>query len=533
MRPGPAGHELPRARRDDRQPRGPAAATAPRRDRAVPGRARLDRQARRALRASSSRRTPRSSSRSSRRSVTAGSPSARSASRRRCRSGPRRRAAGAEPADQDGRRSARGSRLLTYRPLFSGPRSSARPSSPSSGRTARSSWRAPTPAPAGSPPATPSRSARTGRRARCARGSPRICRRAPCAMPRGRRRRAARLRRGDEVMHPHEVWWISTDQGARRHQPGDGRVRLHDLARAQGARPDAAPLRPEPRRPVRAAAADRRPDQARPQGGVLPGLLARAPLHPRAGDLVRDGARRLQRHPLGRRLDDRRLLHRRRGRERADLADPDLRARLDRHLRLHRRRLGLRLEVLDPRLDAHVRAARLLRGLARALGARRRHDGPVAEPGRDRRQAAGDGLVLPAAVRRARDLPARRDRRDVAPAVRPARGRHRARRRVPHRVLGHALGPLPDGRVHQHDRALGPLRHALLRRLALPVGARRSTSSGRSGSSPSSAVLVTAFIWLRAIAAAAALRPADALRLEGAAARSRPSTRSSPPSSWC
>ena len=45
-----------------------------------------------------------------------------------------------------------------------------------------------------------------------------------------------------------------------------------------------------------------------------------------------------------------------------DLADPDLRARLDRHLRLHRRRLGLRLEVLDPRLDAHLRAARLVRG---------------------------------------------------------------------------------------------------------------------------------------------------------------------------
>ena len=37
-------------------------------------------------------------------------------------------------------------------------------------------------------------------------------------------------------------------------------------------------------------------------------------------------------------------------------------------------------------------------------------------------------------------LPARRDRRDLAPAVRPPRGRHRARRRVPHRVLRACAG---------------------------------------------------------------------------------------------
>ena len=34
-----------------------------------------------------------------------------------------------------------------------------------------------------------------------------------------------------------------------------------------------------------------------------------------------------------------------------------------------------RVEVLDPRLDAHVRAARLVRGVARAQRARRRDDG--------------------------------------------------------------------------------------------------------------------------------------------------------------
>ena len=60
---------------------------------------------------------------------------------------------------------------------------------------------------------------------------------------------------------------------------------------------------------------------------------------------------------------------------------------------LHRRRVGERLEVLAPRLDAHRRAARLLRGLARALGARGRDHGRLPLARRHRRQAAGDGLV--------------------------------------------------------------------------------------------------------------------------------------------
>ena len=216
------------------------------------------------------------------------------------------------------------------------------------------------------------------------------------------------------------------DRGDRDRQPRDGRIRLHDLARAEAARPDAAPLRPEPRRPVRAAAADRRPDQARPQGGLLPGLGARAALHPRAGPLVRDRAPRVRGDPVGARLDGRRLLHRRPDRERPDLADPDLRARLDRHLRLHRRRLGLRLEVLDARLDAHLRPARLLRGLARAQRARRRDDGPVAEPRRHRRPPGDDALVLHPAVRRARasscsaGSPRPRGRRSTSPRPTPS-----------------------------------------------------------------------------------------------------------------
>ena len=92
-----------------------------------------------------------------------------------------------------------------------------------------------------------------------------------------------------------------------------------------------------------------------------------AALHHRAGHLDVHGAARVQRAAVGRGLDGLGLPHQRRGRERPDLADPDLRARLARHLRLHHRRLGVRVEVLDPRLDAHVRAARLVRGLARAV----------------------------------------------------------------------------------------------------------------------------------------------------------------------
>ena len=66
--------------------------------------------------------------------------------------------------------------------------------------------------------------------------------------------------------------------------------------------------------------------------------------------------------PCGPGLDDRRLPDQRLRRRPPDRAAADLRDRLARHLRLHPRRLGLRLEVRAPRLDAHLRAARLVRG---------------------------------------------------------------------------------------------------------------------------------------------------------------------------
>ena len=53
-------------------------------------------------------------------------------------------------------------------------------------------------------------------------------------------------------------------QGDPDREPGHGRVRVHDVGRAQADRADAAPLRAEPRGAVRAAAADRRPGEADP-----------------------------------------------------------------------------------------------------------------------------------------------------------------------------------------------------------------------------------------------------------------------------
>ena len=80
-------------------------------------------------------------------------------------------------------------------------------------------------------------------------------------------------------------------------------------------------------------------------------------------------------------------------------------------------------------------------------------------------------------------LPARRDGRDRACAVRPAGGRAGARRRLPHGVRRHALRALLDVRVHQPDHALRPLRDDLPRRLARAGLGRARRGPGRSGSS--------------------------------------------------
>ena len=97
-----------------------------------------------------------------------------------------------------------------------------------------------------------------------------------------------------------------------------------------------------------------------------------------------------------------------------------------------------------------------------------------------------------------RHLRDRRGRRDQPGALRPPRGRERAGRRLPHRVLVAEVRALLPGRVHQHGHRLGAGRDAVPRRLAgargrsrsgtapTPAGGRCSGSSSRSSSRCSS-----------------------------------------------
>ncbi len=122
-------------------------------------------------------------------------------------------------------------------------------------------------------------------------------------------------------------------------------------------------------------------------------------------------------------------------------------------------------------------------------------------------------MVLRAAVRRPRRLPHRRPGRDAADALRPARGRERAGGRLPHRVLRHEVRHVLPGRVHRH--------HA-------DLGADRRRCSSAAGSGPWLPPIVWFLLKTLAlhlplhpaagVAAAAAVRPADGLRLEGHAA---------------
>ena len=93
--------------------------------------------------------------------------------------------------------------------------------------------------------------------------------------------------------------------------------------------------------------------------------------------------------------------------------------------------------------------------------------------------AAQDDLwfgVHPAAVvRHLHDLDGGRDQPG---AVRPARGRGRAGRRLPHRVLLAEVRAVLPRRVHQHGHRLGAGHHAVPRRLARAAG-RSSHLGGR------------------------------------------------------
>ena len=134
------------------------------------------------------------------------------------------------------------------------------------------------------------------------------------------------------------------------------------------------------------------------------------------------------------------------------------------------------------------------------------------------------GHEHPALVRRpaapvVRDLPDLDGRGDQPGPVRPARGRGRAGRRLPHRVLLDALRHVLHGRVHEHDHGLGAGHHAVPRRL--PRAAAVQPDPGRwtpaTGASSGSCSRCWSAVHLRLAArhpAPAALRPVHALRLE-------------------
>ena len=229
---------------------------------------------------------------------------ARRASGCRRRSPPRHAVRGARGRDDRSRRplraghprstsSASSARTATAR-SSPAPRSSASPSFGSSAPSARSSSRAPTPSGGGSRPATRCSSARTAPRSSSAPASTGSCVDGRRAGRRRARGRPARDRRGGEgAMTPE--WWVSLIQAFVIINLVMVRLRVPHARRAQGDGPDAAPLRPEPRRPVRPPAADRGPAEAAAQGELLPGRGDRLALPARAVPGGVHGARRRSR----------------------------------------------------------------------------------------------------------------------------------------------------------------------------------------------------------------------------------------------
>ena len=231
------GDELPRARRHDRQPRGPAAAPAPRRARAGAGRARLDREARGALRASSSR--PHASvvfdeivgALLRRHHLRRGRRAAQ-----RCRRGPSR--AGTPPPERPKVQARRPpARRLPPALLRRRSRAHARAAVPAAGRRGAALARG----------RDGARDPQRRRRSPSRRTARRVELRARIARDLARRHRAHRRsehasdlhadRRGEardaRALVDHDP------EGVRRDQRRDGVLRVHDVARAQAARPHA------------------------------------------------------------------------------------------------------------------------------------------------------------------------------------------------------------------------------------------------------------------------------------------------------
>ena len=243
---------------------------------------------------------------------------------------------------------------------------------------------------------------------------------------------------------------------------------------AAGRRPDAAAHRPQPGRAVRPAAEPRRRHQAGAQGRH----------HPEGRRQGRSSSsRRSSRRspaflafaviPFGPRSSIFGAPHRAAAHRPAGRGALHPRDRLGRHLRHRARRLVERLDVPAARRPALVGPDDLLRGrdgpVVRRRLPLRRLDVDVARSSPRRPTAGTPSCSLPSFVIYV-DLDGRRDQ---PRAVRPARGRGRAGRRVPHRVLLAEVRAVLPRRVRQHGHRLGAGDDAVPRRLAGALAARR------------------------------------------------------------
>ena len=293
----------------------------------------------------------------------------------------------------------------------------------------------------------------------------------------------------------YEPWWIQLLKALvdlRRRLPARaGRA----ARRAQAARPLPAPLRAQPRRPVRRAAADGRHRQAAVQAAVPAGGLDRLDVRAGARDLdVHRGARRSRwcRSPTP--STSSAPTSGSTGSTRASACSTRSRSAgiAFYGLVLGGWASGGKYAFLGSmRAAAQLISYEIAQGLALVgvvmMAGTLSLTEIVALPG-------GQPVDDRAAVRRLRHLPRGRVRRDQPAAVRPPGGRRRARAGLHHRVRRRALRRVLRGRVPEHHRRLGAHDDALPRRLEHPVRRpadlgrpdRRDRQDARSSSSSSS-----------------------------------------------
>ena len=218
------------------------------------------------------------------------------------------------------------------------------------------------------------------------------------------------------VVGYYEAWWIQILKAIIIFAVGLQLVPVVLIAERKLLGPLPGPLRPQPRRPLRRAAAARRHPQAADQGAV-PARPPRSACCSRSRRLISilTAVAAFAIIPFG---NVQNIFGTPVGLYGIDVSIGPLYVFAfggDRLLRDHARRLVLGLEVLVPRRDARRRAADLLRGLPGPRAGRRDHHRADALADRDRRSPERH-VVHHAAVLRLPDLP--RSRASPRPTAR-------------------------------------------------------------------------------------------------------------------